>query len=57
MDTSKKVRRFEAEVTSGEHEECFPVFAYDYLAAKAMALSYVIQVLRLTEFELRIVGS
>ncbi len=38
------------------HEEVFPVRAYDNAMATDMAVSYVLQVLRLAEFELRVVG-
>ena len=57
MAMRKKVRRFDATVTLGAHEEHFPVLANDYLAAKSMALAYAVQVLRLSDFELRIVGA
>jgi hypothetical protein len=38
------------------HEESFPVRAYDHAMATDMAFAYVLQVLRLEEFELRVVG-
>lgn len=38
-------------------EEIFPVYMEDYLAAKSLALSYVLQVLKLRDFELRMVGA
>jgi hypothetical protein len=58
----KTVRRFEASVTYRDHEnqtleEAFPVRAWDYKAACDLALSYVLQVLKLDEFELRVVGA
>jgi hypothetical protein len=58
----KKVRRFEAQVTyrspdGTEREETFPVQAEEFSAAQSMAEHYVLQVLRLKEFELRMVGA
>ena len=58
----KRVRRFEACVTfrspeGVQREETFPVLVEDYDAAKSTAISYVLQVLRLQDFELRIVGA
>lgn len=57
-----KVRQFVASVTyrNGDgtgHEETFPVRTHDYESAKKLALSYVLHVLKLQDFELRIVGS
>jgi hypothetical protein len=40
-----------------EVEETFPVVSFDPGAARDLALSYVLQVLKLTDFELRIVGA
>jgi hypothetical protein len=37
-------------------EEVFPVRAYDHAMATDVAVAYVLQVLKLTEFELRVVG-
>jgi hypothetical protein len=56
------VRRFEASVTyrDGEgrdQEETFPVHARDYATANRMAFAYVLAVLKLDEFELRLVGA
>ena len=58
----KRVRRFEACVTyrgpeGVEVEEVFPVYTEDYPSAKSMALTYILQVLKLQDFELRMVGS
>jgi hypothetical protein len=39
-----------------QHEEVFPAWAYDHGMATDMAFAYVLQVLRLEEFELRVVG-
>ncbi|HXO22820.1 MAG TPA: hypothetical protein VOA87_23125 [Thermoanaerobaculia bacterium] len=55
------VRLFMASVTytrGGEtREDAFPVRAGDFASAKDMALSYILQVFRLRDFELRIVGA
>jgi hypothetical protein len=56
------VRRFEASVTyrdtaGAEQEEAFPVHARDYATANRMAFAYVLEVLKLDEFELRLVGA
>ncbi|HZF11713.1 MAG TPA: hypothetical protein VFE33_23245 [Thermoanaerobaculia bacterium] len=56
------VRRFEASVTyrdgeGKEQEEMFPVHARDYAAANELAFQYVLNVLKLDEFELRLVGA
>ncbi len=58
----KKVRRFVASVTYREidgtdKEETFPVHVMDYAAAQSVALTYVLQTLKLADFELRIVGA
>jgi hypothetical protein len=58
----KRIRRFDACVTyrgpeGVDVEEIFPVYMEDYLTAKAIALSYVLQVLKLQDFELRMVGA
>ena len=58
----QKVRQFVASVTyrngdGTDYEETFPIRTYDYANAKQLALSYVLQVLKLQDFELRIVGS
>jgi hypothetical protein len=59
---SPKVRQFVASVSyrdaMGEHrEEEFPIQTVDYSTASDLALAYVIQALRLDEFELRLVGA
>jgi hypothetical protein len=56
------IRRFAASVTyhrkdGALHEEEIPVWAEDYRAANRIVLAYVLQVLKLQEFELRIVGA
>lgn len=56
------IRRFAASVTCREkdgalHEEEIPLRAEDYGAAHRLLLAYVLQVLKLREFELRLVGS
>ena len=56
------VRRFEASVTyrdsQGEtREEVFPIHARDYETANRLAFAYVLEVLKLDEFELRLVGA
>jgi hypothetical protein len=56
------VRRFEASVTyrtneGKAQEESFPVLASHAEEANRLALAYVLQVLRLDEFEMRVVGS
>ena len=38
-------------------EESFPVTVEDYVTAKALAESYVLQVMKLQDFELRLVGA
>ena len=58
----KKVRRFDASVTfrdseGAKREENFPVYEKDYSAAKSAAFSYVLQILRLQDFELRMTGA
>lgn len=58
----KRVRHFEARVTyqppeGGEREEAFPVQVEDYEAAKSIALIYVLEILKLKDFELRIAGA
>jgi len=57
-----KVRRFTASVEYKDaegktREESFPVTVEDYVTATALAESYVLQVMKLREFELRIVGA
>jgi hypothetical protein len=58
----KKVRCFVASVTYREidgtdKEESFPVRVADYATAQSVALTYVLQTLKLEDFELRIVGA
>jgi hypothetical protein len=57
----RAIRRFEASVThtqdGKEQEEVVPVYAPDYESASRLAFAYVLQVLKLPEFELRIVGA
>jgi hypothetical protein len=38
-------------------EEAFPIHARDYETANRMAFVYVLEILKLDEFELRLVGS
>jgi hypothetical protein len=57
-----RVRRFLAEVSfrdssGANQEQAFPVYEEEGAAAKSLALAYVLQILRLKEFELRIVGA
>ena len=56
------VRRFGASVTyrtsdGRPHEEDFPILATGYDEANRLALAYVLQVLRLDDFEMRLVGA
>jgi hypothetical protein len=56
------VRRFAARVTYRDkdgalHEEEIPTWAEDYAAANRLALAYVLQVLKIRDFELRLVGA
>jgi hypothetical protein len=55
------VRNFSASVTFNQEgqsqEEEFPVLAHDYDQATRMAFTYVLQVMRLDDFELRVVGA
>jgi hypothetical protein len=58
----KKVRSFEAEVEYRDQqgmrcEERFPVRAVEFEAARDLALGYVLRILKLSDFELRLVGS
>jgi hypothetical protein len=57
-----KVRRFTASVEYKDaegktKEESFPVTVEDYTTAKDLAETYVLQVLKLRDFELRLVGA
>ena len=56
------VRRFGASVTYRRddghlQEDEFPVLATGYDEANRLALAYVLQVLRLDDFEMRVVGA
>ncbi len=58
----RKVRPFTASVSyrdkdGAEREEAFPVKAADYSSAMSFAVSYALQILRLQDFELRMVGA
>jgi hypothetical protein len=58
----KRMRRFTASVEYRDdegrsQEDSFPVQVEDYSTAKRIAVDYVLQVLRLEDFELRIVGA
>ena len=62
QETPRKVRLFEAEVTyrapdGAERGEKFPVRAGGFDEAREMAERYVLEVLKLEEFELRMVGA
>ena len=57
-----KVRHFTASVEYQDaegkaKEESFPVTVEDYVTAKALAETYVLQVMKLRDFELRLVGA
>jgi hypothetical protein len=59
---SLSVRRFEASVSyrdaeGQEREEAFPVHAADPGLANRLAFTYVLSVLKLDDFELRVVGA
>lgn len=56
-----KVRLYSATVTYRDRdgrpqEEVFPVRAYDHARATELAVDYVLHVLKIKEFELRVVG-
>ncbi len=58
----KKMRTFAAEVSYKDSigtscEETFPVTVDDYDTAKDLAVRYAVEVLKLQDFELRIVGA
>lgn len=58
----QRVRRFTAYVSFRDHagveqEEVVPVQAARFDAAQELALRYVLQVLKLQDFELRIAGA
>jgi hypothetical protein len=57
----KKVRCFVASVSyredGADREESFPVRVMDFSTAQSLALTYVLQTLKLEDFELRIVGA
>lgn len=57
-----RVRSFVAEVVFRDHEgrsreERFPIREKEYQAATSLAFQYACRVLKLSEFELRLVGS
>ncbi|HEY3569920.1 MAG TPA: hypothetical protein VGP73_18445 [Thermoanaerobaculia bacterium] len=57
-----KTRPFTASVTylnadGRTAEETFPVRSSEYTAASRLAVAYILQVLKLREFEMRIVGA
>jgi len=57
-----RVRSYAASVTyrNGEgkmQEEEFPVLSQDHAAASRLAFAYVLQIMKLQDFELRVVGS
>jgi hypothetical protein len=56
------VRRYEATVSfrdaaGRERQEGFPLVTFDHQGATRLAVAYVVDVLGLLEFELRVVGS
>jgi hypothetical protein len=56
------VSRYEATVSfrdtaCSERRESFPLVTFDHQAATRLAVAYVVEVLGLREFELRVVGS
>ncbi|HYI84544.1 MAG TPA: hypothetical protein VEX11_15230 [Acetobacteraceae bacterium] len=58
----KKMRQFTAYVVykdqgGAECEESFPIHTHSFDKAKDTALRYVLNVLRIEDFELRMVGS
>lgn len=58
----RKVHAYSASVTyrdagGQETEEVFPLRAADRAAASDLAVAYVLRVLKLQEFEIRIVGA
>lgn len=57
-----RVRSFAASISYRDEngklqEEEFPIQAFDYETASRMALTYVLEVLRHQDFELRLVGA
>jgi hypothetical protein len=57
-----KVRFFSATVTYTNadgrvQEEIFPVRSFDYASASQMAVAYILQVLKLPDFEMRMAGA
>jgi hypothetical protein len=58
---NRKVRQFVAfvsyRVDGADREEQFPVQVHDFATAQRVALRYTLEVLRLTDFELRMVGA
>jgi hypothetical protein len=58
----RKVRCFKASVSYQDkggvkQEETFPVMAPDYSSATSLAFAYALLVLKLQDFELRMVGA
>jgi hypothetical protein len=57
----RKVHHFVASVSYEkdrlQHTEEWPVYAWDHPMATQMAVAYAVQVLKLKDFELRVVGS
>jgi hypothetical protein len=56
------IRRFSASVAyrakdGAQQEDEFPVWSDSYAHAKELALAYVLQVLKLGDFELRLAGA
>jgi hypothetical protein len=45
------------DTTGRERREAFPLVTFDHQAATRLAVAYVVEVLGLLEFELRVVGS
>jgi hypothetical protein len=61
METKERIRSYLAKVSyrqdGEERDESFPVRTSDHQDATRLAVAYILDVLRLAEFELRIVGS
>lgn len=58
----QKVRSFTASVSykdkgGADREEIFPVKALDYSTATSLAFTYALRILKLQDFELRIIGA
>ena len=59
---SRMVRRYEAMVSFRDgagidRQEAFPLMTSDHQSATRLAVAYTLEVLGLSEFELRVVGS